>query len=58
LGDARKLLLLARKVPYQNYYTNVPTMWVELKETRPFDKTCHGFWNGDKRFVLRVVAVK
>ncbi|RVT45314.1 DUF4038 domain-containing protein [Rheinheimera sediminis] len=51
----QEIVLLAEK-PYQNYYTDVD-MWVQLKGPG-FDKRVYGFWDGDKRFVVRVVATK
>ena len=53
--ETQEIVLLAEK-SYQNYYTDVD-MWVQLKGPG-FDKRVYGFWDGDKRFVVRVVATK
>lgn len=39
---------------YDNYYTDVD-MWVDLKGPG-FDKRVYGFWDGDNRYVVRLVA--
>lgn len=49
----QEIVLLAAK-PYANYYTEVD-LWVQLKGPG-FDKRVYGFWDGDNRFVVRVVA--
>jgi len=51
----QEIVLHAEK-SYPNYYTDVD-MWVQLKGPG-FDKRVYGFWDGDKRFVVRVVATK
>lgn len=53
--EMREIVLRAQK-PYQNPYTEVD-VWVQL--TGPdFDKRIYGFWDGDNRFIVRVVATK
>ncbi|MBY0411149.1 MAG: DUF5060 domain-containing protein, partial [Burkholderiaceae bacterium] len=49
----QEIVLLAEK-PYPNYYTDVD-IWVQLKGPG-FDKRVYGFWDGENRFVVRVVA--
>lgn len=51
--EMQEIVLLAEK-PYKNYYTDVD-MWVQLKGPG-FDKRVYGFWDGDNRFVVRLVA--
>ena len=49
----QEIILLAEK-QYENYYTDVD-VWVQLKGPG-FDKRVYGFWDGDNRYVVRVVA--
>lgn len=51
--EMQELVFFAAK-PYKNYYTDV-NMWVQLKGPN-FDKRVYGFWDGDNRFVVRLVA--
>jgi len=53
--EMQEIVLFAEK-SYPNYYTDVD-IWVQLKGPG-FDKRVYGFWDGDKRFVVRVVATK
>src|SRR3990167_3814158 len=53
--QTQEIVLLAEK-SYPNYYTDVD-MWVQLKGPG-FDKRVYGFWDGENRFVVRVVATK
>src|SRR5690606_26462095 len=54
-GQRQEIVLHADK-PYANYYTDVD-MWVQLKGP-DFDKRVYGFWDGDNRYVVRVVATQ
>jgi hypothetical protein len=51
--ETQDIVLFAEKT-YQNYYTDVD-MWVQLKGPG-FDKRVYGFWDGDNRYVVRLVA--
>lgn len=51
--EMQEIVLLAEK-QYENYYTDVD-VWVQLKGPG-FDKRVYGFWDGDNRYVVRVVA--
>jgi hypothetical protein len=51
--EIQEIVFLAEK-PYQNFYTDVD-MWVELKGPN-FNKRVYGFWDGDNRYVVRLVA--
>jgi hypothetical protein len=51
--ETQEIVLFAEKT-YQNYYTDVD-MWVQLKGPG-FDKRVYGFWDGDNRYVVRLVA--
>ena len=53
--EMQEIVLLAEK-RYQNYYTDVD-MWVQLKGPG-FDKRVYGFWDGENRYVVRLVATK
>lgn len=51
--EMQEIVLHAEK-PYANPYTEVD-MWVQLQGPN-FDKRVYGFWDGDNRFKVRVVA--
>ena len=51
--EMQEIVFLAEKT-YDNYYTDVD-MWIQLKGPG-FDKRVYGFWDGDNRFVVRLVA--
>jgi hypothetical protein len=51
--ETQEIVLFSEKT-YQNYYTDVDT-WVQLKGPG-FDKRVYGFWDGDNRYVVRLVA--
>ncbi len=51
--EMQEIVLLAEK-HYENYYTDVD-MWVQLKGPG-FDKRVYGFWDGENRYVVRMVA--
>ena len=51
--DMQEIVLHAQRA-YDNYYTDVD-VWVQL-EGPGFDKRVYGFWDGDNRYVVRVVA--
>jgi len=51
--ETQEIIFLAEK-PYENYYTDVD-MWVQLKGPG-FDKRVYGFWDGENRYVVRLVA--
>lgn len=53
--EMQEIVLHAEK-PYANPYTEVD-MWVQLKGP-DFDKRVYGFWDGDNRFKVRVVATE
>src|SRR5690606_28597110 len=47
-------IVLHAENPYDNYYTDVDT-WLELSGP-DFNKRIYGFWDGDNRYVYRIVA--
>lgn len=51
----QEIVFLANNT-YDNYYTDVD-MWVQLQGPE-FNKRVYGFWDGDNRYVVRVVATK
>ncbi|MFZ1291377.1 MAG: DUF5060 domain-containing protein [Melioribacteraceae bacterium] len=53
--EMKEIKLHAEKT-YINSYMNV-TCWVELKGTN-FSKRVYGFWDGENKFVIRVVATE
>jgi hypothetical protein len=53
IWETQEIVLFAQK-QYSNYYTDVD-MWVQLKGPG-FDKRVYGFWDGENRYVVRVVA--
>jgi hypothetical protein len=53
--EMQEIVLHAEK-KYTNYYTDVD-MWVQLKGP-DFDKKVYGFWDGDNRYVVRLVATQ
>src|SRR5690606_30450564 len=53
--EMQEIVFLANNT-YDNYYTDVD-MWVQLQGPE-FNKRVYGFWDGDNRYVVRVVATK
>lgn len=53
LWELQEIVLHAQH-RYDNYYTDVD-VWVQL-EGPGFEKRIYGFWDGDNRYVVRVVA--
>src|SRR5690606_39230059 len=51
----QEIVLLAQN-QYDNYYTDVEA-WIQLQGP-DFDKRIYGFWDGDNRYVVRVVATE
>jgi hypothetical protein len=51
--ETQEIVFLAEKT-YPNFYTDVD-MWVQLKGPG-FDKRVYGFWDGENRYVVRLVA--
>jgi len=51
--ETQEIVFLAEKT-YENCYTDVD-MWVQLKGPN-FDKRVYGFWDGENRYVVRLVA--
>lgn len=53
--EMREIVLHAEK-QYDNYYTDVD-VWAELSGPG-FNKRIYGFWDGDNRYVIRLVATQ
>jgi hypothetical protein len=51
--EMQEIVFFAEK-QHKNYYTDVD-MWVQLKGPG-FDKRVYGFWDGENRYVVRLVA--